>query len=39
MDKSAIQNQLRYIIAKEQYIKPLLEKEVISEDMYDKNYV
>ena len=32
MSKSAIQNQLRYIIAREQYMKPLLENEIISEE-------
>ena len=36
MDKSAIQNQLRYIIAKEQYMKPLLENEIITEEVYNE---
>lgn len=36
MDKSAIQNQLRYIIAKEQYMKPLLENKIISEEVYNE---
>lgn len=36
MSKSAIQNQLRYIIAKEQYMKPLLENEMISEEVYNE---
>ena len=36
MDKSAIQNQLRYIIAREQYMKPLLAKKVISEEVYNE---
>lgn len=30
MDKSAIQNELRYIIAKEQYMKQLLENQIIT---------
>ncbi len=36
MNKSAIQNQLRYIIAKEQYMKPLLEHEIITEEVYNE---
>ena len=36
MDKSAIQNQLQYIIAKEQYMKPLLENEIITEEAYNE---
>ena len=36
MDKSAIQNQLRYIIAKEQYMKPLLENGIITEAAYNE---
>ena len=36
MNKSAIQNQLRYIIAKEQYMKPLLENEIITEEVYNE---
>ena len=36
MSKSAIQNQLRYIIAREQYMKPLLENEIISEEVYNE---
>ena len=36
MDKSAIQNQLRYIIAKEQYMKPLLQSEIITEEVYNE---
>ena len=36
MNKSAIRNQLRYIIAKEQYMKPLLENEIISEEVYNE---
>ena len=36
MDKSAIQKQLRYIIAREQYMKPLLENEIISEEVYNE---
>ena len=36
MDKSAIQNQLQYIIAKEQYMKPLLENEIITEEVYNE---
>ncbi len=36
MNKSAIQNQLRYIIAKERYIKPLLENEIITEEVYNE---
>ena len=36
MDKSAIQNQLRYIIAKVQYMKPLLENEIITEEVYNE---
>lgn len=36
MDKSAIQNQLRYIIAKEQYMTPLLENEIITEEVYNE---
>ena len=36
MDKSAIQNQLRYIIAREQYMKPLLKNEIISEEVYNE---
>lgn len=36
MSKSAIQNQLRYIIAREQYMKPLLKNEIISEEVYNE---
>lgn len=36
MSKSAIQNQLRYIIAREQYMKPLLENEIITEEVYNE---
>ncbi len=36
MNKSAIQNQLHYIIAKEQYMKPLLKNEIISEGVYNE---
>ena len=36
MSKSTIQNQLRYIIAKEQYMKPLLENEIITEEVYNE---
>ena len=36
MNKSAIQNQLRYIIAREQYMKPLLKNEIISEEVYNE---
>ena len=36
MSKSAIQNQLRYIIAREQYMKPLLKNELISEEVYNE---
>ena len=36
MNKSAIQNQLRYIIAREQYMKPLLENEIITEEVYNE---
>ena len=36
MDKSAIQNQLRYIIAKEQYMKPLLQSEIITKEVYNE---
>ena len=36
MNKSAIQNQLRYIIAKEQYMKPLLENDIITEEVYNE---
>ena len=36
MNKSAIQNQLRYIIAKEQHMKPLLENEIITEEVYNE---
>lgn len=36
MDKSAIQNQLWYIIAKEQYMKPLLQSEIITEEVYNE---
>lgn len=36
MDKSAIQNQLRYIIAREQYMKPLLKNEIMSEEVYNE---
>ena len=36
MIKSAIQNQLRYIIAREQYMKPLLKNEIISEEVYNE---
>ena len=36
MSKSTIQNQLRYIIAREQYMKPLLKNEIISEEVYNE---
>ena len=36
MNKSAIQNQLHYIIAKEQYMKPLLKNEIINEEVYNE---
>ncbi len=36
MNKSAIQNQLRYIIAREQYMKPLLQNEIITEEVYNE---
>ena len=36
MSKSTIQNQLRYIIAKEQYMKPLLENDIITEEVYNE---
>lgn len=36
MSKSAIQNQLWYIVANEQYLKPLLENEKISEEVYNE---
>ena len=36
MNKSAIQNQLRYIVAREQYMKPLLENGDISEEVYNE---
>lgn len=36
ISKSAIQNQLRYIIAREQYMKPLLENEIITEEVYNE---
>ena len=36
MSKSAIQNQLQYIIAKEQYMKPLLKNEIINEEVYNE---
>ena len=36
MSKSAIQNQLRYIITREQYMKPLLKNEIISEEVYNE---
>ena len=36
MSKSAIQNQLRYIIAREQYMKPLLQSEIITEEVYNE---
>jgi len=36
MNKSAIQNQLRYIVAREQYMKPLLENEIITEEVYNE---
>ena len=36
MNKSAIQNQLQYIIAREQYMKPLLERGIISEEVYNE---
>ena len=36
MNKSVIQNQIRYIIAKEQYMKPLLENEIITEEVYNE---
>ena len=36
MSKSTIQNQLRYIIAKEHYMKPLLENDIITEEVYNE---
>ena len=36
MNKSAIQNQLRYVIANKQYLKPLLESGEISEEVYNE---
>lgn len=36
MNKSAVQKQLQYIIAKEQYMKPLLENGDISEEVYNE---
>ena len=36
MSKLAIQNQLRYVIAREQYTKPLLKNEIISEEVYNE---
>ena len=36
MNESAIQNQLQYIIAREQYMKPILENEIISEEVYNE---
>ena len=36
MSKLAIQNQLRYVIAREQYMKPLLKNEIISEEVYNE---
>ena len=36
MSKSAIQKQLQYIIAKEQYMKPLLENGAITEEVYNE---
>ncbi|MBQ6907597.1 MAG: KilA-N domain-containing protein [Clostridia bacterium] len=36
MSKSAIQNQIKYIIANEQYLKPLLERGAINEEVYSK---
>ena len=36
MNKSVIQKQHHYIIAKEQYMKPLLEKGVITEEVYNE---
>lgn len=36
MNKSAVQKQLQYIIAKEQYMKPLLENGNISEEVYNE---
>ena len=36
MNKLAVQNQLRYIIAREQYMKPLPEKEIITEEVYNE---
>ena len=35
MNESVIQNQLKYTIANEQYLKPLLESGKISEDVYN----
>ena len=35
MNKSAIKNQVLYVVAKEQYMKPLLEDEYISEEVYN----
>lgn len=35
MNKSAIKNQILYVVAKEQYMKPLLEDEYISEEVYN----
>ena len=36
MSKSAIQNQLRYVVANEQYLKPLLANGKISEEVYNE---
>ena len=36
MGKSAIQKQFRYIVANEQYLKPLLKNGKISEEVYNK---
>lgn len=36
MGKSAIQNQLWYVVANEQYLKPLLKNGKISEEVYNK---
>ncbi len=36
MSKSKLKNQIRYVIANEQYLKPLLEQGRISEEMYNE---
>ena len=36
MSKSAIQNQLQYVIANEQYLKPLLNSGKISIEVYNE---